>query len=344
MKEKIYIYALLEDDTIRYVGKSINPIKRFKEHISESLNKKKTHKHRWIVKMIRQKKQIKLKILEITDKEHWQEKEKKWISLFKDKLLTNCSSGGLGGRPRKNWLNFEDAKKFVHALNLESIKEWKWYCKNGGKPENIPMDAHRAYKNYGWISYGDWLGTKKIATQNMVFLPFEDAKKFIHSLNFQSIKDWKKFCKSKEKPTNIPIEVHKVYKNQGWISYTDWLGTNKLISKKALSFLEARKFVHSLNLKSYDDWLKYCKNRKNNIPSNPDKFYKNNGWISWNDWIGKAFLSFKDSRKFVHKLKIKSNREWRNATKHNKIPPNIPTSPSTFYKKDWVSWYDWLGK
>jgi len=179
MKKNVYIYALLENDIIRYIGKSVNPNKRLKEHISESLNKKKTHKHRWILKMLKQEKQIKLKILEITDEKHWQEKEKKWIFEFKNELLTNHSNGGLGGKLRKNWLNFEDAKKFVCSLNLQSTKEWKNYCRSGKKPKNIPTEVHNVYKNYGWTSYGDWLGTKKTATQNMVFLPFEDAKKIL---------------------------------------------------------------------------------------------------------------------------------------------------------------------
>ena len=35
--------------------------------------------------------------------------------------------------------------------------------------------------------------------------------------------------------------------------------------------------------------MQYCKNEKkpDNIPTDPYKKYKNNGWVSWNDWLGK---------------------------------------------------------
>lgn len=113
-----------------------------------------------------------------------------------------------------------------------------------------------------------------------------------------------------------------------------------------LSFIKAKEYVIKLNLKNYRDWVIFCKSRDkpNNIPSNPDKLYKNNGWISWIDWIGKNYLGFDEAKECVNKLKLKSNSEWRILVKENNIPNNIPTSPQTFYKNKWVSWYDWLGK
>ena len=34
--------------------------------------------------------------------------------------------------------NFEDARIFVHELNLKSGSAWKTYCKSGSKPELSP--------------------------------------------------------------------------------------------------------------------------------------------------------------------------------------------------------------
>jgi hypothetical protein len=47
----------------------------------------------------------------------------------------------------------------------------------------------------------------------------------------------------------------------------------------------------------------------------------------------------------VHKLNIKSNREWRRWCK-NKPEEfiRIPSSPEKIYKENWVNWFEWLGK
>ena len=39
---------------------------------------------------------------------------------------------------RYNWRSYEDAKKFVHSLNLKSKKEWAKFAKSKKKPEQPP--------------------------------------------------------------------------------------------------------------------------------------------------------------------------------------------------------------
>ena len=56
------------------------------------------------------------------------------------------------------------ARIFVRSLRLRGIAEWRQYCKGelrekGTKPEDIPSTPERTYKDQGWASYGDWLGT-----------------------------------------------------------------------------------------------------------------------------------------------------------------------------------------
>ncbi len=54
----------------------------------------------------------------------------------------------------RNFLSYEEAKNFVHKLNLRSRTEWNQYC--SGKilnkpvlPNNIPKDPVTVYKNKG---------------------------------------------------------------------------------------------------------------------------------------------------------------------------------------------------
>lgn len=56
----------------------------------------------------------------------------------------------------------------------------------------------------------------------------------------------------------------------------------------------------------------------------------------------KKFKSFLESRKFARNLNLKSQSDWYRFIK-GRSDINIPTTPHKTYKKQWVSWMDWLG-
>lgn len=89
---------------------------------------------------------------------------------------------------------------------------------------NIPSTPANVYKNKGWVSWGDWLGTNTVATQYKIYLSFEEAREFTQSLKLKNQQAWFDYCKSGNKPDNIPRNVHVTYKNDGWISMVDFLG------------------------------------------------------------------------------------------------------------------------
>jgi Phage-integrase repeat unit len=105
------------------------------------------------------------------------------------------------------------ARQLVHSLKLRSSAEWQEYCKSGRKPQDIPYDPGKVYKDE-WKSWGDWLGTGATATQQMKYRPFEEAREFIHSLKLKSQAEWAKYRKSGHKPTDIPSNPNRTYKNE----------------------------------------------------------------------------------------------------------------------------------
>jgi superfamily II DNA or RNA helicase len=142
------------------------------------------------------------------------------------------------------------------------------------------------------------------------------------------------------RPSNIPGSPDKTYQNKGWLGWDDFLGNN------FLPFEEAREFVRSLKLNNQIEWREWSKSgmRPSNIPSNPDKTYKNKGWLRWGDFLGNEFLPFEEAREFVRSLNLKNNREWSKWSKSGMRPSNIPGDPNTVYKnKGWKSWADFLG-
>lgn len=184
--------------------------------------------------------------------------------------------------------NFHSAKKFVILLNLKNARDWKRFCKSGHKPNNIPTHPELYYKDKGWKGFGDWLGTGHL-TPRKNFRNFNDAKIFVHSLDLRNFKEWQQYCKSGKKPHDIPARPNNHYKNKDWISWGDWLGNKRTSHTRNHSpFLLSRKFVQSLELKNVEDWYAFCKSSKKpkDIPSNPDKKYRNKGWKGYRDWLG----------------------------------------------------------
>jgi superfamily II DNA or RNA helicase len=257
--------------------------------------------------------------------------------------------------------SYKKAKTFVNKLNLKNIKEWLDYCKSGNKPNDIPSNPNVTYKDKGWISYGDWLGTGKISkkrTQNINnnYMSFIEAKTYVHKLNLTSQKQWIEYCKTGKKPCVIPNWPYSTYKNKGWVSFGDWLGTENISNrkKKYRDFSEARTFVNKLKLENQKEWREYCKsgNKPDDIPSNPHGSYKNSGWSGYGDWLGtkrisnedREFQNFSRARDFVHSLKLQNTIEWKAYCKSGNKPSNIPSNPNQIYKSEgWKGYKDWLG-
>jgi hypothetical protein len=257
---------------------------------------------------------------------------------------------------KKEFRSFTDTREFTQSLNLKSRTEWDDYSKSNKKPVDIPASPRAFYKNKGWISWGDFLGTGTIAPQNKQFLSFDDARKFVKSLELKSITEWNKYCISCNKPPNIPSNPDKSYKNKGWEDYPDWLGyerKNKL-SSQLWPYEKARAYVHKLNLTGEMGWRAFSKSGKlpKEIPKTPHYSYKNKGWEDYPDWLGyerKNKLSsqlwpYEKARAYVHKLNLTGEMGWRAFSKSGKLPKEIPQAPYNSYKnKGWISWGDFLG-
>ena len=63
---------------------------------------------------------------------------------------------------------------------------------------------------------------------------------------------WKAWCKSTERPGNVPARPDKTYKDTGWQGWGHWLGTGNTRHTAAhfLPFDAARALVHTLGLVS----------------------------------------------------------------------------------------------
>ena len=211
-------------------------------------------------------------------------KDNGWIS-WGNWFATGRIAGHL-----KQFKSFEEARDIVRSLTLNSQKEWVIFCKSGNKPGDIPSAPNQAYKNNGWVSWGDWFGTGYISNRKRKWCHFKEARSFVHTLKLKNNTEWLAYCKNKNKRHDIPPHPHLVYREHGWLSLGDWLGTGRIADhfKQFKSFGEARDIVRSLTLNGQKEWRVFCRsgNKPEDIPSVPERVYKNRGWISWGDWLG----------------------------------------------------------
>jgi superfamily II DNA or RNA helicase len=296
-------------------------------------------------------------------------KDSGWIS------FGDWTGSGFIAPKYNTYLPFTEAREIVRRLGLKNQKEWIMYTRGEipglpPKPKNIPSTPERTYKSEGWVGLGDWIGAKTLSNRQLSaqFTSFEKAKEFALSLKLKSEKEWRSYCRGlrpdlPQRPSQVPAVPPQTYKTE-WQGWGVWLGTSNIKpgSQTYLPFLRARKFVRQLKLRNSDEWDSYAQGlshpdnpRPPGIPYSPGIVYKNRGWIGMGDWLGtgtisnrkKSFLTFNDARKYVLKLRLKSETEWRKFCAGKlkfKRPSNIPSNPDQNYADSgWVDWKHFLG-
>ena len=261
------------------------------------------------------------------------------------------------------FLPFEEALAVALSLGLASAKEWHAWSKEGLRPPNVPATPNRVYKYSGWQGWGHWLGTGNARRNTTPFLPFDGALAVARSLGLANIFEWQQWCKKGMRPLNVPTNPHKTYKNGGWQGWGHWLGTGNTKHHRAtaaafLPFTEALAVAQSLNLANQKEWRVWCKEgmRPPNVPTCPDRTYKNGGWQGWGHWLGtgnqhtnqytkeKEFLPFPEAVAVAQSLWLASAFECKQWRKEGMRPANVPACPRKVYNsRGWHGWGHWLG-
>jgi len=66
------------------------------------------------------------------------------------------------------------------------------------------------------------------------------------------------------------------------------LGDVKMLKSGFMPYDDAKCFVCSLGIRSKTEWELYWKDNKKpiDLPSSPNRTYKNSGWVNWKNWLG----------------------------------------------------------
>jgi len=176
------------------------------------------------------------------------------------KLISNFS---------KNFLTYDEAKKFAKKNNLKSARFWFELDASGNMPDNLPSRPDNTYKNKGWTTWGDFLGTGRISDNLKKFRTFSDSRNFVRLLGLKSVAQWQKYASSGKRPKDIPGSPPEVYKTR-WTTWGDFLGTGNISfkerSEKWMPWKEAKpiyqKIAKENGIKTNIAWFKFVKTAK----------------------------------------------------------------------------------
>ena len=130
------------------------------------------------------------------------------------------------------------------------------------------------YKSVGGKWWGVWLGTGRVANQDLHLRTFHGGREFARGLGLGSRLGWIAYAKANDLPADIPANPPQTYANEGWSSWGDWLGTGRVSNRERTfrTFFEARKFARNLGLESGSEWKAFVNagNLPDDIPRAPD--------------------------------------------------------------------------
>ena len=273
---------------------------------------------------------------------------------------------------KKKIKSYNECKKYAQSLKLKGQKEWYQHCKQESFPDDLPKSPSVAYKSE-WEGWPYFLNSHEIKRQiwevkkNQTYLKnlekkkekllhyefvkknrfatYDEAKIFVKEANIKNSREYRTF---KGMPLNLPSGPERVYKK-------NWEGWDKFLGVEFCSYEEAKKYAHSLNLKSREQWKELSRRKKlpDNIPTTVNEVYKNK-WEGWGKFLGTGriasqkiiYWNYEEAKQYAQQLKLRSRQEWFEHTKSNNFPrKHIPAAPSTSmkYKNEWKGWGEFLG-
>ena len=250
--------------------------------------------------------------------------------------------------------SFSEARAFVHTLRLPNSVEYHRWARGNDGLEDIPVNPNLAYGDCGWQGWADWLGCSYRSSKKP-FVPYEDARAFVHPLRFPTKEAFDRWIASSERAAQIPACPHLTYKNSGWRDWQDFLGYGGRKrghgQNQFLPFQEARAWAHAQRFTTSIEWHRVRAQGllPHNIPTAPDLAYQKSGWVNWQDWLGqpsreKRWRSFQEAREFARSLGFTNAPTYRKWAMTLERPPDVPAAPHCVYRnKGWTDWYDWLG-
>jgi superfamily II DNA or RNA helicase/phage gp16-like protein len=220
------------------------------------------------------------------------------------------------GKKPVEFLSYEELKKAVQAEGVNGRKE---YIKAQREYDTWPSSPWRTYADE--YSYEDFFGLR--------YFSYEELKKAVQDAGVRSTSEYQKVQREHE---NWPSEPWKIYADE--YAYEDFLGKELV---EFLSYEELKKAVQAAGITRYYQYMKVQK-KFNNWPSQLSRMYANE--YSHEDFFGSRYLSYKDLKKAVQAVNVRTTKEYQKVQQGHE---NWPSDPRSVYADEY-SYEDFYGK
>jgi hypothetical protein len=134
----------------------------------------------------------------------------------------------------KRFLPFEEAREFARKQKMTKKADWKQWCREGNRPKDVPYDPDKVRIRPSLLLYDNPVACTDESTSGGMFST--DCRLLGRMLDSQA------------------------YKNEGWVSWADWLGygVGQPPVGTFLSFEEARELVWNEGLTTRQQWREWC--------------------------------------------------------------------------------------
>lgn len=242
--EKVYIYRYRNKITNNsYIGKTNNIERRKREHLSAAFNPNNPYYHSLWPSKLRQYgvDNFEFSILEETDSEHFEEREKYWIAYFNsyNGAGYNLTCGWEGNENTQNILTQEEAKEIIKMLKntdesqiiiasnynisqtlLSNINQGLRY-----KQENVSYPIRKNYKTFN--DYNDLINDIINTT-----IPFTDLQEK-YGYSYSTIKKINEGKMHKQEDLKYPLRKLNVHQEKALL-IIDLLKNTKLTKKEIM--------------------------------------------------------------------------------------------------------------
>jgi hypothetical protein len=199
------------------------------------------------------------------------------------------------------------------------------------------------------------IGMARLKRENRYkFRSFDESRRFARKLRLASMREWRRYCASPQRPVDIPTNPQVAYRSE-WKSWGHFLGTGNT-KNSFLPFPKAQSIARGLGLQTMAAYRDAARARAlpPGLPKDPYAAYRNSGWQNSKDWLGTSHPStheknrmkrrFAELLPFVRSLGLRSKTDWFRWAKSGDRPADVPANPADSYEGEgWQSWPHFLG-
>jgi hypothetical protein len=247
-----------------------------------------------------------------------------------------------------NKRSYEEARSFAREQGIKNAKQYTEWARTDKRPADIPASPDQYYQGNGWTNWGDFLESGSY--RGDAFRSYDETRDAVRAKGIRNQDEFRVWAKSGEKPDDIPASPDRFYRGKGWTNWGDFLGVYYRYELR--SYDETREFVRTRGFKTKNEFSAWATSgdKPNDIPSNPQRVYKNKGWTSWGDFLGtdnhrrEEAWPFDETRDFVRERGFTTIEQFQAWARSLDRPRGIPSNPNrTYAGKGWTNWGDFLG-